>query len=234
MKIGIFDSGIGGLTVLKEMINMHPNAHYIYFGDTKNLPYGNKSKEELKKCSDNIIKFLLNKGVDLIIIACGTISSNIYEEIKNNYGIKIIDVINPTIEYIKKNNLPNVGVLGTYMTVNSKIFENRLPNVKQVACPNFVPAIESGKTVDVYAEEYLNVLENCENVVLGCTHYPLVVDTLKKYKNVNFINMGKCVAESIKLNNKSDLQVDLYFSKVDENLKCNVKKIIGDFEIKEI
>lgn len=234
MKIGIFDSGIGGLTVLKEMINHHPNAHYIYYGDTKNLPYGNKTKEELKQYSDNIIKFLLNEKVDLIIIACGTISSNIYNEIKDKYGVKIIDVINPTIEYIKKNNLTKVGVLGTYMTITSKIFENSLPDVKQVACPKFVPAIENGEPVDTFAKEYLEELKTCENIVLGCTHYPIIVDTLKKYKNVNFINMGKCISESICIENKQDLKVDLYFSKIDENLEKNVKKIIGDFEMKEI
>jgi len=234
MKVGIFDSGIGGLTVLKEMISTHPKAHYIYYGDTKNLPYGNKTKEELKICSDNIINFLIKKDVDLIIIACGTISSNIYEEIKDKYGVKIVDVINPTIDYIKKNNLTKVGILGTYMTVDSKVFENRLTDVKQVACPKFVPAIESGKSVDEYAKEYLEQLKTCENIVLGCTHYPLIIDTLKKYKNVNFINMGKCIAEIIDFNNEVDLQVDLYFYKVDENLKHNVKQIVGEFEIKEI
>jgi len=156
------------------------------------------------------------------------------QEIKDKYGVKIVDVINPTIDYIKKNNLTKVGILGTYMTVDSKVFENRLTDVKQVACPKFVPAIESGKSVDEYAKEYLEQLKTCENIVLGCTHYPLIIDTLKKYKNVNFINMGKCIAEIIDFNNEVDLQVDLYFSKVDENLKHNVKQIVGEFEIKEI
>jgi len=229
MKIGIFDSGIGGLTVLKEMIKFHPNAHYIYYGDTKNLPYGEKSKEELLLLTNNIINFFIKKEVDLIIIACGTISSNVYEEIKDKYKVKIIDVINPTISYIKENNLKNVGVLGTYMTVKSKIFEKNIEDVKAIACPKFVPAIESNSNVDEAVIEYLEQLKECENIVLGCTHYPLIKDVLKKYKNVNYINMGECIAKSIKLEKETMQKIELHFSKVDENLKSNVNKIMKNF-----
>lgn len=233
MKIGIFDSGIGGLTVLKEMIKFHPNAHYIYYGDTKNLPYGEKKKEELLLLTDNIIKFLIKKEVDLIIIACGTVSSNLYEEIKDKYKVKIVDVINPTINYIMENNLNNVGVLGTYMTVKSKVFEQKIPNIKTVACSKFVPAIESGNQVDDAAIEYLEKLKDCDNIILGCTHYPLVKDTLKKYKNVNYINMGSCTAQSIKIKKEVPQKIEFYFSKVDQKLKENISKIMGDITIKE-
>lgn len=231
MKIGIFDSGIGGLTVLKEMIKFHPNAHYIYYGDTKNLPYGEKTKDELSALAHNIINFLINKDVDLIIIACGTISSNIYDEIKDNYSVKLIDVLNPTINYIKQNNLTNVGVLGTYMTIKSKAFENNIKNVKSVACPKFVPAIENGYPIKEAANEYLKQLDGCTNIVLGCTHYPIIIKELKQYTNANFINMGKCVAESIIVNGNNDLKVELHFSLVNEKLKNNVKSIIGDYNI---
>jgi glutamate racemase len=234
MKIGIFDSGVGGLTVLKEMITLHPNVHYIYYGDTKNLPYGEKSKEELKILSDKIIKFLIFKNVDLIIIACGTISSNIYDEIKQKYSVKIMDVINPTVDYIKNNNLTDVGILGTNMTINSKVFEKKLKNVKSVACPKFVPAIESGNSVKEACLEYISKLGNVKNIVLGCTHYPIILNELRKYTDANFINMGKCVAESIEPLKEESPKIDLYFSKVSEDLKKNVKKIIGDIEIKEI
>jgi len=233
MKIGIFDSGIGGLTVLKEMVSFHPNAHYIYYGDTKNLPYGEKSKEELTELSNNIINFLIKKEVDLIIIACGTISSNLYNEIKDKYPVKIIDVITPTIDYIKKNNLKNVGILGTYMTVRSGIFEKNLANIKSIACPKFVPAIESGNKVDEAAIEYLEKLKDCENIVLGCTHYPLIKNVLKKYKDVNYINMGKCAAQSIELEKETSQKIELYFSKIDEKLKENVEKIMGNVTMKE-
>lgn len=225
MKIGIFDSGVGGLTVLKELINDYPFAHYIYYGDTKNLPYGEKSKEELLSLSCNIIDFLISKNVDIIVIACGTVSSNVYEELKSKYDIPIIDIITPVIDYIKENNLKNVGVLGTSMTIKSKVFEKE--NIKAVACPEFVSLIENGKQIDIYAKKYLSELE-CENIILGCTHYPIVLETLKKYKNANYINMGKCLLNKIKLKNKTELSVELYFSKVNIKIIKNVKRIIGD------
>lgn len=231
MKIGIFDSGIGGLTVLKEMIKYHPNAHYIYYGDTINLPYGEKTKDELEMLVDKIIKFLISKNVDLIIIACGTISSNLYDDIKDKYGVKIIDVLTPTIDYIKKNQLENIGVLGTNMTVKSKSFEKGLGNIKSIACPKFAPAIESGSSVSEAAKEYLEYLNGCANIVLGCTHYPIIVSELKKYTNSNFINMGKCVAESIDVAGDTKLEVELHFSAVDEQLKANTNSIIGNYDI---
>src|SRR5574344_1025860 len=98
MRVGIFDSGLGGLTILKKLIDEKPNNEYIYYGDTMNLPYGNKSMEELLSISDSIIKFLINEKVDIILIACGTISSSIYDNIKDNYNIKIVDIIIPIVE----------------------------------------------------------------------------------------------------------------------------------------
>lgn len=234
MKIGIFDSGVGGLTVLKEMINIHPNAHYIYYGDTKNLPYGSKTKEELITLSDSIIKFLLEQKVDIIIIACGTVSSNIYEELKRHYNIPIIDVLNPTVEYIKEFNLKKIGLLGTEMTVKSRAFEKKLGKIKAVACPKFVPLIESGSDLDEASKGYLNYLDGCDNIILGCTHYPLALNSLIKFSNANFINMGQCVARKIDVSGNNSLEVELYFSLVTEELKNNVKKIIGNYKINEI
>lgn len=224
MKIGIFDSGIGGLTVLNELIKSYPFAHYIYYGDTKNLPYGNKDKEKLLKFTNDAINFLKEKGAEIIVIACGTVSSNVYNDI--NKDIPIYDVISPVIDYIKENKLKNVGALATSMTIKSKIFEKE--NIIAVPCPNFVPLIEKGKKVDKYAKAYLQKLNNCENIVLGCTHFPLIENTLKKYKNVNYINMGKCLVNKIKISKKDNLKIELYFSKVDKTLEENVKKILGE------
>ena len=97
MRIGVFDSGIGGLTVLKTLINKYPCHEYIYCGDTKNIPYGEKSIDELKQLSSNIINFLISKNVNIIIIACGTVSSNIYSYLKDKYSVPIYDIISPTI-----------------------------------------------------------------------------------------------------------------------------------------
>lgn len=145
MKIGVFDSGIGGLTVLKELVSSYPNNEYIYIGDTKNIPYGNKTKEELLNLSIKIIDYFISIKVDKIIIACGTISSNISNLLKQKYTVDIIDIISPTINYLKNNKYNNIGVLATKMTVNSKIFSTKLHNKKviEVECPKLVPAIES-------------------------------------------------------------------------------------------
>ena len=114
MKIGMFDSGLGGLTVLKEFIKKYPNNTYIYYGDTKNLPYGTKSKQELIKLVTKIISFFEKKQIDIIIVACGTISSTCLDEIKKMTNIPVYDIISPTIEYlneIKQNISPLINSL---------------------------------------------------------------------------------------------------------------------------
>lgn len=228
MKIGVFDSGIGGLTVLKELINKYPYAHYIYYGDTKNLPYGNKTRKELRIFSQKIIDFLITKEVDLVIVACGTVSSNVYTDLIKLYNIPIIDILTPTIDYIKKNNLKEVGVLGTKMTIKSKAFGK---DIKQVACPKLVPLIENNENLDEVCMQYLKKLKNCQNIILGCTHYPLALSSLKKYSQANFINMGECIIDKIEIKDKESLKVELYFSKITPNLINNVHKIIGNYKI---
>ena len=104
MKIGVFDSGIGGLTILKALTEVSPNNEYIYFGDTLNLPYGEKRVDELKQLSNKIIEFLISHEVDAIVIACGTLSSTIYDSVKSKYDVKIYDIINPIIKSIQKTN----------------------------------------------------------------------------------------------------------------------------------
>ena len=126
MRVGVFDSGIGGLTVLKNIYKHYPNNEYIYFGDTLNLPYGNKTKEELNNLSSLDIEFLLSKKVDMIIIACGTISSNCIDYLKNKYNIPIYDIISPTINYLNNSNYQNIGVIATNATINSHIFKNNV------------------------------------------------------------------------------------------------------------
>ncbi len=162
MKIGMFDSGVGGLTVLKEFLNYLPNNEYIYFGDTKRVPYGNKSFDSIKQMSQEIINFLLSKDVDLIIVACNSVSATVLDEIKKDYDIDIIGVINPTIEYVLKNNYHNIGVIGTKATINSNIYDKKLKNVKVInkACPLFVPIIEENINEN-------NILDNTINFYLS-------------------------------------------------------------------
>ena len=234
MRIGVFDSGIGGLTVLKTLIKKYPNNEYIYYGDTKNLPYGNKSLEKLKELSSNIIEFLLKKEVDMIVIACGTISSNLSDYLRAKYNIKIIDIISPTINYLKNSNYNNIGVIATQATVNSKIFSRNInKNIKEVACPMFVPIIENNKKEELnkYFEEYLADLKNCDLIVLGCTHYPLIKEELSQYLNIQVLDMSECIND---ITNEGKGKVELYFSILDDNIIKNVKNILNanDYLIK--
>ena len=228
MKVGLFDSGIGGLSVLKRLIEKYPNNEYIYFGDTKNLPYGSKKKEELKILAKNNIEFLLKFNVEVIVIACGTVSSNCLEYLKDNYNIPIIDIISPTINYLNKSSYNNIGVMATEATINSHIFKNNInKNVYEISTPKLVPLIE-GTTVgniDSVLKEYLNdYLGIIDILVLGCTHYPLISSDIKKVikKSTKLINM----ADYINIDNNGTGKVKIYFSKIDNKLIDNVKKII--------
>ncbi len=224
MKIGIFDSGIGGLTVLKELLK-YKNEYY-YYGDNINIPYGTKTKHELQILASKIIEFLISKNVDMIIIACGTISSNIYEYLKNKYDIPIYDIISPTLNYLKDK---SYYTFATPMTCRSKIFNNA------IECPLLVPLIENGKNVTDALKEYLNKIPTNSNLVLGCTHYPILTHEILNIRpDLNLINMGKILGESLNLNSNK-LKIRLYFSKVDINLLDNINKIIKyDYQLEEL
>lgn len=240
MKIGIFDSGVGGLFVQKKIMEKYPNNEFIYFGDTINLPYGDKTKNELKNFADKIIKFLISKGADIIIIACGTISSNIYEEIKNNYDIKLYDIISPSIDYLNKGKYNNIGITGTPRTIESKFFENSLKHkTYSIACSSFVDIIENNKLKEINSEieKYLKEFKNrkIDALVFGCTHYPYLKNEIKNYLDYDYeeVDMGEKLLDilDLKEGNKS---LELYFSKVTETLKRNVNKILdGNYKIIE-
>ena len=234
MKIGVFDSGIGGLNVLKELLDKYPNNTYYYFGDNINIPYGTKTKYELTILSSKIIDFLILKEVDLIIIACGTISSNIYFDLKQKYNIPIYDIISPTIEYLNNSNYQKIGVLATEMTVKSQIFNQINKEIYQIPCPKLVPLIEDNLDYTDVLAEYLKQLPKVDTIVLGCTHYPVFEKYLNKL-NYRTINMGKVLCEKLNLKNNKELKIRLYFSKVDHNLITNIDKIIKyDYQLEEL
>ena len=166
--IGMFDSGVGGLTVMKEVITELPEEDIIYLGDTKRFPYGSKSKETIIKCTKQAIDFLLTKNVKAIVIACGTATSQALDEVKQIYNIPIIGIIEPTINYINdKDNIRSVGVIATAGTINSKSWEKNLfkmnPNLEVIskACPLLAPMAEEGWTENEIAKltikEYLKL-----------------------------------------------------------------------------
>ena len=234
MRVGLFDSGIGGLTVLKSLIERYPDNEYIYFGDTANLPYGSKSTEELKKMAKHNVELLLSFNVDLVVIACGTVSSNCLEYLKSNYNIPIIDIISPTINYLNNTKYNGIGVIATDATINSHIFKNNInKNIYEIATPKLVPLIENNNlnNIDNVLDEYLNLYKDkIDILVLGCTHYPLISKYLDKY-NFKVLDM----ASLINIDNDGIGNIKIYFSKINDVLISNVKNILGnDIEINKI
>ena len=228
MKIGVFDSGIGGLTVLKRLIDRYPNNEYIYYGDTKNIPYGDKSIEELKVLASNIVDFLINKKVDMIVIACGTVSSNLSDYLKEKYNIKIVDIISPVINYLNNSEYEKIGVIATTATINSKIFSRNInKDIKEVACPMFVPIIENNNLSELENgfNIYLTDLKDRDIIVLGCTHYPIIKDEIHKFlnNNIKLLDMAECIDN---ITNEGKANIELYFSELDDKLIDNIKTIL--------
>lgn len=210
--IGMFDSGVGGLTVFSEIVNKLPNENIIYLGDTKNFPYGSKSKEAIIELSKKCVEFLISKDVKLIIIACGTATSQSLEILNKIYNIPIIGIIEPTIDYLKKdeNSINNIGIIATQGTIRSNAWEYNIKNnIKNVqvynkACSLLAPMAEEGwvnNDVAYYTiKEYMKDFKNIDKLILGCTHYPLFKDLIKNElgENVDIINTGEKLAQYLK------------------------------------
>ena len=232
MRIGLFDSGLGGLTVLKTLLKRYPNNEYIYYGDTLNIPYGDKTKEELTKLARKNVEFLLNKKVDIIIVACGTISSNCLDIIKKEYTIPIYSILDSTIDYLNNSNYENILVMATHATINSHIFKNKIKkNVYEIETPKLVPMIESNnlKDINIVLHEYLDCYINkIDIVVLGCTHYPIIKNHIEKILNIKALDMGTL----LNIDNGGKNKLEIYFSKIDDNVINNTKKILKTNDIK--
>ena len=209
-QIGMFDSGVGGLTVFSEVIKCLPNEDIIYLGDTKNFPYGSKSKEAIIELSKKCVDFLISKNVKLIIIACGTATSQSLEELRRIYNIPIIGIIEPTIDYLKEKKVKNVGIIATQGTIKSNAWENYIKksikdvNVYNKACSLLAPMAEEGwvnNDVAYYTiKEYMKDFKNIDTLILGCTHYPLFKDLIKEElgENVDIVNTGEKLAKYLK------------------------------------
>ena len=207
--IGVFDSGVGGMTVLKELRKKIPQESFVYLGDTKRFPYGNKSKETIMELTKNGMKFLKKQNVKMIVIACGTATSQALEEVENLYSIPIIGVIEPTVDYIYKTNKKKIGVIATAGTIRSKGWEGELLkrirelDLQSIACPLLAPMVEEGwyanKIAKLAVKEYIKPFKNREVLILGCTHYPLLKEMIQKQigKKVEVINLGTYVAQEV-------------------------------------
>lgn len=210
--IGVFDSGLGGLTAVKEIMHLLPNENIVYFGDTGRVPYGSRSPQTLYKYVAQDIRFLKQFDIKMIAVACGTASTVVLPEMEN-IGVPITGVVDEAARSavnLSKNK--KIGVIATQATVKSGAFERRIKafcsdfEVYSVSCPLFVPLVENGHTdtevAYMVAKEYLLPLKekNIDTLILGCTHYPLLTDTIRKVmgEDISLISSGAQMANYIK------------------------------------
>jgi glutamate racemase len=225
--IGVFDSGVGGLTVANAIRQVLPNEKLIYFGDTAHLPYGDKSKETIIGYSARITQFLLEQHCKVVVIACNTASANAYDKIVSEAGnmALVVDVINPVVEYVtSRKKYKRIGVIGTKGTINSGTYVGKIIarnphlSVASLATPMLVPMIEEGFIFDdisnAIIRSYLSKpdLSQIDSLILGCTHYPIIKNQINKFFNFNVdvIDSSKIVANHLRnlLTEKNQLNND--------------------------
>lgn len=250
--IGIFDSGIGGLTVARAVKKELPAEQIIYFGDTAHLPYGDKSTAAIQAYSVKITQLLLEKGCKLILIACNSASAAGYDLVKEYVGpkAKVLNVIDPVVDYLRENYAgKNVGLIGTKQTVNSGVYEQKVQALHQgitlhsLATPLLVPIIEegfhNGEISRKIIEKYLGdpVLKDLQALILGCTHYPLIKGSIQDYygSGVEIIDSSEIVAKALNaylgynnLHNRGSNGTDFFMvSDYTESFESSTRQFFG-------
>jgi glutamate racemase len=197
--IGIFDSGVGGLTVAHAIKQILPGENLIYFGDTAHLPYGDKSEEAIRYYSGKITEFLLEHKAKVVLIACNSASASAFEFLKSEFGEKtiLLDVIDPVINYISTKSFNRIGVIGTKRTISSGTYEQKVAlrspgtSIVSLATPLLVPMIEEGFIFDDISNAIIRTyltnesLAGIQALILGCTHYPIIRNQISKFFNFN-------------------------------------------------
>ena len=221
--IGIFDSGVGGLTVARAIMQQIPGYDIVYFGDTAHTPYGTKSCDTVVGYTLNNIKFLLNQGAELIVIACNTASSVATAEVLKQFSAPIFEVITPAVELaVQTSKNLNFGIIGTRATVTSGIYEKKIiehqprASVYSVACPLLVPLVEEGwldrAETAMIVKKYLRPLKTrqIDTLILGCTHYPLLKKVIQRKigKRVHLIDSSISVANRVKAFLAANTQIE--------------------------
>jgi len=232
-SIGVFDSGIGGLTVVRSLIRELPHENIVYFGDTARVPYGPKSPQVVREYAQQDTEVLLKHDVKIIVVACNTVSAVAMDVVQKIARIPVVGVIIPGAEAaVQTTKKKRVGVVGTLGTIRSNAYANAMRQIDSSihtfgqACPLFVPLAEEGwidhKATELIAKEYLFplTLEKIDTLVLGCTHYPLLKDVISKVlqNNVALVDSGEATALAVKrlltdtgLLNTSKLKPNLQF-----------------------
>ena len=210
--IGVIDSGIGGLTVVKEILRQLPKEEILYIGDTARCPYGPRPQEEVRSYTWEMINYLLDKKIKMLVIACNTATAVVLEEAKKELPIPVIGVIHPgSISALKATKNDHVGVIGTLGTINSQEYEKTLTSinneliVESLACPLFVPLVERGLFDGEEAYEVVRnslaplMTTNIDTLILGCTHYPLLSNVIQEVigQNIEIISSGDETAREV-------------------------------------
>ncbi len=210
--IGVFDSGLGGLTVVNQLMKHLPGESIIYFGDTARVPYGSKSTLTIQKFSQQIAGFLQSQGVKLIVVACNTASSVALDQVKESGIVPVIDVIEPGARAALRESVSRrIGIIGTTATISAGKYETILKTLEKnvsvfsQACPLFVPLVEEGwiesPVTEQVARIYLNPLmqNRIDSLILGCTHYPIIKDTIKKIVDGNVQIIDSAIETAVKV-----------------------------------
>ncbi len=249
--IGFFDSGIGGLTIVKSVSRLLPNENIVYFGDTARVPYGSKSNETVIEYSLQAANFLLRKNIKLLVVACNTASAIALKELKRFLTIPVIGMIEPGAKLaLQESKKGVVGVIGTRATINNKAYAHELKKlnskvkVYEQACPLFVPLAEEGwldhKVTELVAKEYLIEFreKKIDSLILGCTHYPILAEVIQKVvgRNVKLIDSGTPAAKLVEdylngrqLRNQSvhHGQAEFYVSDVPAKFREVAERFLG-------
>lgn len=212
--IGVFDSGVGGLTAMRVLEELMPREHIIFLGDSAHMPYGERTRREIISLSQKSLDFLLNRGVKAILIACGTATVNALDVLREHCPVPIFGVVDPAVEEaLASTKNGRIGLLATTATIRQGAFQRRLMDeepsllVEARACPVFATIVEHGlfdrhdPRVEAAAEEYLPPLRDAgvDTVILGCTHYPLLSDVVLEYvgREVRLISSGAAAARRL-------------------------------------
>lgn len=240
--IGLLDSGVGGLSVLSELHKLMPNNNYVFFGDTKNVPYGTKSPQEIFDYTKNILEFFIKKNIKTVVFACNTTSAVAYDELKDYFKDKI--KIYPLIQSVAPDSIKGlqnddtVAIFATKATINSKKYEteikkyNKNINVVGIDCTGFVEIVEhrlyNDPTSIKLIESKLKIAQqyNAKRIILGCTHYPYLVNIFKNILNVDYFNPASSIANLVKneiktTDNKGN--IEFYVSKDPEQFILSAK-----------
>lgn len=251
--IGVFDSGVGGLTVAREIMRQIPNERIVYFGDTARVPYGSKSKDNIIKFSRQIIRFLQTENVKAIVIACNTASALALDEMQQGFDLPILGVVKPGAKVaVETTANKRIGLIGTEANIRSGVYTRYIKSlddeakVFEKACPLFVPLVEEGWLHDditlQVASRYLEELKekDIDTLIMGCTHYPLIRSTIRKVMGdkVNLVNPAyetaielKNLLERDNLANKCDVDSPssmyrFYVSDAEEKFKLFANSIL--------